>query len=91
MLILHGAYNHWSVAVVTVTVHDSFFPTFDFLKYVAFCNGFNLLTSIFLLPYIIMDLPIFLITIRNAYLAENEPIDPNYYLDLANTKLKHSR
>ena len=24
-------------------------------------------------------------------LAKNEPIDPNYYLDLANTKLKHSR
>ena len=26
-----------------------------------FCTGFNLLTSIFLLPYIIMDLPIFVI------------------------------
>ena len=30
-------------------------------KYVSFCTGFNLLTSIFLLPYIIMDLPIFVI------------------------------
>ena len=27
--------------------------------YVAFCTGFNLLTPIFLLPYIIMDLRIF--------------------------------
>ena len=36
-----------------------FFPILIFLKYVAFCTGFNLLTSIFLLPYIIMDLPIF--------------------------------
>ena len=60
MLILHETYDHWSVAVLTVTVHYSFFPTFDFfLKYVAFCTGFNLLTPIFLLPYIIMGLPIF--------------------------------
>ena len=29
------------------------------LLYVAFCTGFNLLTPIFMLPYIIMDLPIF--------------------------------
>ena len=59
MLILHETYDHWSVAVLTVTVHSSFFPTFDFLKkYVAFCTGFNLLTTIFMLPYIIMDLPI---------------------------------
>ena len=37
-------------------------PDFDFLnKYVAFCTGFNLLTLIFMLPYIIMDLPIFVI------------------------------
>ena len=53
-------YDHWSVAVLTVTVHSSFFPTFDFFKkYVAFCTGFNLLTPIFVLPYIIMDLLIF--------------------------------
>ena len=62
MLILHETYDHWSVAVVTVTVHSSFFPTFDFFsEYVAFYTGFNLLTPIFLLPYIIMDLPIFVI------------------------------
>ena len=30
-------------------------------KYVAFCTRFNLLTPIFLLPYIIMDLPKFVI------------------------------
>ena len=62
MLILHEAYDHWSVAVLTVTVHSSIFPTFDFFeKYVAFCTGFNLLTPIFMLPYIIMVLPIFVI------------------------------
>ena len=27
---LHETYDHWSVAVLTVTVHSSFFPTFDF-------------------------------------------------------------
>ena len=53
--------DHWSVAVLTVTVHPSFFPTFDFFKKsVAFCTGFNLLTPIFSLPYIIMDLLILL-------------------------------
>ena len=62
MLILHEACDRWSVAVLTVTVHSSFFPTFDFFKkYVAFCTGFNLLTPIFLLPYIIMDVPIFVV------------------------------
>ena len=60
MLILHETYDHWSVAVLTVTVHSSFVPTFDFFKkYVAFCTGFNLLTLIFMLAYIIMDLAIF--------------------------------
>ena len=60
MLILHETYDHWSVAVLTVTVHSSFFPTFGFFKkYVAFCTGCHLLTPIFSLPCIIMDLPIF--------------------------------
>ena len=63
MLILHETYDHWSVAVLTVTVHSSFFPTFGFFnKYVSFCTGSNLLTPIFMLPYIIMDLPIFIVT-----------------------------
>ena len=28
--------DHWSVAVLTVTVHSSFFPTFDFFKNMLF-------------------------------------------------------
>ena len=27
---LHETYDHWSVAVLTVTVHSSFVPTFHF-------------------------------------------------------------
>ena len=63
MLILHETYDHLSVAFLTVTVHSSFLLTFDifFKKYVAFCTAFNLLTPIFWLPYIIMDLHIFVI------------------------------
>ena len=62
MLILDETYDHWYVAVLTVTVHSSFVDTFYlFLKYVAFCTRFNLLTLIFMLPYIIMDLPVFVI------------------------------
>ena len=56
---MHETYDHWSVAVLTVTVHSSFFPTFDFfLNMLLSCTGFNLLTPIFMLPCIIMDLPI---------------------------------
>ena len=61
MLILHEAYDHCSVPVLTVTVHSSFFPCLIFFEYVAFCTGFNLLIAILMLPYIIMDLPIFVI------------------------------
>ena len=71
MLILHETYDHWYVAVLTVTVHSSFFPTFDFFfEYVAFCTGFNLLTPNFMLPYIIMDLPIFVIAEWATLLVE---------------------
>ena len=63
MLILHGTYDHWSVAVLTVTVHYSFFLTFDFFKNMLLSAlDFNLLTPIFLLPYIIMDFPISVVT-----------------------------
>ena len=60
MLIFHETYDQWSVAALTVTIHSSFLITFFFI-YVAFCTGFNLLTLIFMLPYIIMDLSIFVI------------------------------
>ena len=58
MLILHETYDHWSVAVVRVTVHYSFFPTFDFLKICCFLHWIQSVNLHFLLPYIIMDLPI---------------------------------
>ena len=63
MLILHETFDHLYVAVLTGTVHFSFVPTFHFFfkKDVAFCTGFNLLTLIFMLPYIIMNVPIFVI------------------------------
>ena len=62
MLILLETYDHWYVAVLTITLPSSFIPTLDFFyEYVAFCTGFNLLTPNFMLPYIIMDLPIFVI------------------------------
>ena len=32
LLVSFSFYDHWSVAVLTVTVHSSFFPTFDFFK-----------------------------------------------------------
>ena len=44
---------------ITMMSSKTFFSKFFFFKYVACCTGFNLLTPIFLLPYIIMDLPIY--------------------------------
>ena len=38
MLILQETYDDWSVAVLTVTVHSSFFDTFDFLKICCFLH-----------------------------------------------------
>ena len=62
MLILHETYDHWSVAVLTVTVHSSFFPTFDFFKKICcFLHWIQSVNPHFLLPYIIIDLPIFVI------------------------------
>ena len=62
MLILDDTYDHWSVAVLTVTVHSSFVATFDFLKnMLLFPLDSNLLTLIFMLPHVIMDVPIFVI------------------------------
>ena len=62
---LHKTDDHWSVALLTVTVHSSFLLTFDFFvffkKYVAFCTGLKLLTPFFWLPYIIIYLHIFVI------------------------------
>ena len=31
-------HDHWSVAVLTVTVHSSFFPTFDFFNICCFLH-----------------------------------------------------
>ena len=61
MLILHETYDHWSVAVVTVTVHDSFFPTFDFFHICCLLHWIEYANLHFLSPYLIMDLPIFTI------------------------------
>ena len=59
MLRLHETYDHWSVAVLTVTVHFiySHFWFIFFYKLVAFCTEFNLFTPFFLFPFMIMDLP----------------------------------
>ena len=61
-------YDHWSVAVLTVTVHSSFFPTFDFFQICCFLHWIQSVKPHFYVtlyyngsPYIIMDLPIFLI------------------------------
>ena len=53
------AYDHWSVAVLTVTVHSSFFPLLIFFKICCFLHWIQSVNPHFLLPYIIMDLPIF--------------------------------
>ena len=58
----HETYDHWSVAVLTVTVHFIHFHFGFLFKLVAFCTEFNLLTPFVLFPCMIMDLPIFVMT-----------------------------
>ena len=58
---MHETYDHWSVAVSTVTVHYSFIPLLMFFKICCFLHWIQSVNPHFLLPYIIMDLPIFLI------------------------------
>ena len=57
VMILHKTYDHWSVAVLTVTVHFIYFHFWFFFKLVAFCTEFNLFTPFVLFPFMIMDLP----------------------------------
>ena len=62
MLILQGTYAQWSVAVLTATVHFWFVATFDFfLKICCFLHWIQSVNSHFMLPYIIIDLAIFVI------------------------------
>ena len=56
------AWNLWSLVCSCLNSYCTFFifsHFWFFFKHVAFCTGFNLLTPIFMLPYIIMDLLIF--------------------------------
>ena len=58
------AWNLWSLVCSCLNSYSTFFifsHFWIFFKYVPFCTRFNLLTLIFMLPYIIMDLPIFAI------------------------------
>ena len=57
VLTLHEAYNHWSVAVVTVTSRFILFS-----KSVTFRTEFNLLIP-FLLTYMMMDVPLVCISV----------------------------
>ena len=52
-----------------VTVHSSFFPTFDFLKICCFLHCIQPVNPIFMLPYIIMDLTIYVITLLRTKLS----------------------
>ena len=59
---MQETYDHWSEAVLTVTVHSSFFPTFDFfIKIYCSLHWIKSVNPHSLLPYIIMDLLIFVI------------------------------
>ena len=59
-------HDHWSVAVLTVTVHFSFFPLLIFFKICCFLHWIQSVNPHFLLPYIIMDLPIFEVYLLNV-------------------------
>ena len=55
VLILHKSFDHWSVAVLTVTEHFFYSYFWFFFKLVAFCTEFNLFTLICFVLFIRMD------------------------------------
>ena len=55
VLILHKAYDNWSVAFLTVTEHFIYSHFWFFFKLVAFCTEFNLFTTICFVLFMIMD------------------------------------
>ena len=70
MLILRRACGRWSAAVLTVTVHYSFFPTFELFRNMLLASLVQSVGPIFLSPCIIMDLPIFVIAEWAALLVD---------------------
>ena len=57
MLILHETFDHWSIAVLTVTEQFIYSNFWFFFKLVDFCTEFNLFTPICFVLFMIMDLP----------------------------------
>ena len=58
VLTFHETYDHWSVAVLTVTIHFIYPHLWFFLKIGCFRHWIQSVNPIFLLLYMIMDLPL---------------------------------
>ena len=71
MPILLETYDHWSVAILTATVYSLLVPTFEFfLKICFFLHWIQSVNPHFMLPYIIMDLAIFVIAVLATLLVD---------------------
>ena len=79
MLILHETYDHWSVAVLTVTEHFIYSHFWFFVKLVAFCTEFNLFTHICFVLFMIMDLP-YICDHQVGYSAGGYSLSPRWFL-----------
>ena len=58
---MNETYDHWSVVILTVTVHYSFFPTFDFFNNILLSHWIQSVNPHFFVTVVIMDHPIFVI------------------------------
>ena len=79
VVIFHEIYDHWSVAVLTVTEHFIFSHFSFFFKLFAFCTEFNLYTPICFVLFMIMDLP-FICDRQVSYSAGGYSLSPKGFL-----------
>ena len=79
VVILHETYDHWSVAVLTVTEHFIYSTLNFFFQLVAFCTEFNLFTPICFVLLMIMDLP-YICDHQVGYSAGGYSLSPRWFL-----------
>ena len=79
VLILHETYDHWSVAVLTVTEHFIHSDFRFFFKFVAFCTELNLFNPICFVVFMIMDLP-YIRDFQVSYSAGGYSLSPRWFL-----------
>ena len=79
VLILHKTYDHWSLAVLTVTEHFIYSHFWFSFKLVAFCTEFNLFTLICFVLFMLADF-LYICDHQAGYSAFGYSLSPRCFL-----------